>query len=132
MLMASHHHLTVLSVQVVVFLHAVSFFIATFFLPLYYQLLGSNAIMAGIRTLPFSLGSSLTSIIGGVSVAKTGRYKEIIVASFVLYTVGMGTMILLDDTSSVAEQTVTTLVASLGVGRTSWTYSGACGGITAE
>lgn len=73
--------------------------------------------MAGIRTLPFSVGGSLTSTLGGVLLAKTGRYKEIIITSFFLFALGLGTMTLLDDQSSVAEQSLTTLVASLGCGR---------------
>lgn len=82
--------------------------------------------MAGVRTLPFSLGGSITSVVGGVTVAKTGRYKEIIIAGFAVFTIGMGTMILLDDQSSIAEQVLTTLVASIGCGRaSSFSCSGA-------
>lgn len=104
----------------IVFFQGISFFSLSYFLPLYYQILGSDATMAGVRTLPFSLGSSITSMAGGLIVAKTGRYKELIALSLAIYALGLGTMILLDERSSIAEQVLTTLVAALGCGRVSF------------
>jgi hypothetical protein len=77
--------------------------------------------MAGVRTMPYSVGAAVVSVAGGYIISYTGRYKEIMVASFAIFTLGQGLMILLDSRSSIAEQVMTTLVASIGIGSRSCT-----------
>lgn len=98
------------------FIHALAFFAGAYYLPLYYQVLGSSATMAGVRMLPYSLGSSLVSAMGGVIVTRWGRYRPIIWGSWVIITLGFGLMIMLDNNSTTAEQEVYPLVAAIGVG----------------
>ena len=50
--------------------------------------------------LTFSLGTALIAIFSGLVVSKTGRYRPIIWVAYVLMTLGMGLMIMLDYTSS--------------------------------
>jgi hypothetical protein len=87
----------------------------------YNAVLGSSPIMAGVRTMPYSVGAAVVSVAGGYIISYTGRYKEIMVASFAIFTLGQGLMILLDSRSSIAEQVMTTLVASIGIGSRSCT-----------
>jgi hypothetical protein len=80
--------------------------------------MGADAIMAGVKTLPYSLGSSLTSVVSGFVVARLGDYRQVIwvgwvaicghsrrelrsdsAAYQVLSVLGWGLMTLLDDTS---------------------------------
>jgi hypothetical protein len=80
------------------------------------SVLGSSATGAGIKTLPFVLGSSSVSIISGFLVSKMGRNGPAIWFGSALFTVGTGLMIMLDSTSSIAEQELFPLVAAIGAG----------------
>jgi hypothetical protein len=50
---------------------------------LYTQVLGASATMAGVRMLPYSLGASVTSALGGGIIARTGSYRPLMIISFV-------------------------------------------------
>ncbi|ESK84655.1 membrane transporter [Moniliophthora roreri MCA 2997] len=93
-----------------------AFMMTAYFLPTYFQILGSSAIMSGIEMLPFSLVSSIMALISGLIVAKTGEYRTVIWAGFVVMTLGFGLMIQLDDLSSRAEKELYPFVAALGLG----------------
>ncbi|KIK90429.1 hypothetical protein PAXRUDRAFT_681387 [Paxillus rubicundulus Ve08.2h10] len=103
-------------ILVTAFLHAIVFFAATYYLPLYYQVLGSSATSAGARMLPFTIGTSLASIISGIALSKSGNYRVIIWISYGVMTLGIGLMITLDYTSSDAEKEIFPLIAALGIG----------------
>ncbi|KAF9053859.1 MFS general substrate transporter [Hymenopellis radicata] len=98
------------------FLHALSFFVGAYYLPVYFQILGSSATGAGVQMLPYSLGSSLTSATGGILVTRTGRYRPIIWVSWVIFCVGYGLMSMLDSHSPRWEKVVFPLIGSLGLG----------------
>ncbi|KAK0451021.1 MFS amino acid permease [Armillaria borealis] len=93
------------------FLHALSFF-----LPVYFQILGSSATGAGVRMLPFSLGSSLTSATMGYVVSRTGEYRLVIWISWAVFTLGYGLMIMLDSYSNTAEKVLYPFIAAVGLG----------------
>ncbi|KAJ8087292.1 hypothetical protein PM082_006122 [Marasmius tenuissimus] len=97
-------------------IHMFVFLMVTYFMPAYFQALGSSAVGSGIKMLPFSLVASAVSFTSGQVVAKTGRYRPVMWAGFVLMTLGFGLMIQLDDTSSKAEQGLYIFVAALGAG----------------
>ncbi|KIJ16698.1 hypothetical protein PAXINDRAFT_112681 [Paxillus involutus ATCC 200175] len=106
-------------ILITVFLHAIVFFAATYYLPLYYQVLGASATGAGVRTIPFQLGAAIISIVSGLVLSKSGKYRVIMWTSYVLMTLGMGLMITLDYTSSeyvLHFQNIFPLIASLGIG----------------
>ncbi|KAF8838015.1 MFS general substrate transporter [Paxillus ammoniavirescens] len=103
-------------ILITAFLHAIAFFAATYYIPLYYQVLGSSATGAGVRTLPFSVGTSIASIVSGIALSKGGKYRVIIWTSYVVMTLGMGLMITLDSTSTDAEKEIFPLITALGVG----------------
>ncbi|TFK42410.1 MFS amino acid permease [Crucibulum laeve] len=98
------------------FFHAVAFFSGSFYLPLYFQVLGASATRAGIEMLPYSLGCSVMSIVSGNLVARTGEYRTLMWAAFAVYTVGTGLMIMLDAFSSMAVKVIYPLIAAIGLG----------------
>ncbi|KAH7913996.1 major facilitator superfamily domain-containing protein [Hygrophoropsis aurantiaca] len=98
------------------FLHAIVFFGGSYYLPLYYQVLGASATGAGIRMIPYSFGTAIMSVASGIIVSRTGSYRPVMWAAWGVMTVGWGLMIMLDNTSSVAVQEVYPLIATLGIG----------------
>ncbi|KAH7889336.1 major facilitator superfamily domain-containing protein [Phlebopus sp. FC_14] len=98
------------------FLHAVVFFGASYYLPLYYQVLGASATGAGIRMIPFSLGTAIVSVIAGLIVSRTGSYRPIVWVAYSIMTLGMGLMIQLDYNSNNAEKELYPFVSTLGIG----------------
>jgi MFS family permease len=63
----------------------------TFYLVLYYQAVqGANALMAGLLSLPYSLGSALISTLASQYVQHTQRYREVIICGLGLSTLGFG------------------------------------------
>ncbi|KAF8121969.1 MFS general substrate transporter [Boletus edulis] len=103
-------------ILVTVFLHAVVFFGASYYLPLFYQVLGASATEAGVKMLTFSLGSALVAVVSGLVLSKIGKYRLIMWVAYAVMTLGVGLMIMLDYTSSLAEQEIFPLIAALGIG----------------
>jgi len=82
------------------FLHAIVFFAGSYYLPLFYQVLGASATSSGIRMLPYSLGCSVTSAITGIIVTRTGSYRPIMWFGWTVMTLGWGIMTMLDNTTN--------------------------------
>lgn len=99
-----------------VFLHALAFFGGAYYLPVYFQVLGASATMAGVRMLPYSLGAAFVSAVSGQVVTKTGRWRPVMWFSWTIIVLGYGLMIQLDDQSNNAERVLYLLVAALGIG----------------
>ncbi|KAH7929620.1 MFS general substrate transporter [Leucogyrophana mollusca] len=98
------------------FLAAVVFFGGAYYLPLYYQVLGASATGAGIRTIPYSLGTAIMAIVSGIIVSRTGSYRAVISIAWAVVAIGSGLMIMLDNTSSTAVQEIYPLISTLGIG----------------
>ncbi|KAH0826959.1 MFS general substrate transporter [Lanmaoa asiatica] len=98
------------------FLQNSVFLPAMFYLPMFYQVLGSSATGAGVRMLPYTFVSSAFTGISGFLVSKMGRNRPGIWFGSTLFTIGTGLMIMLDYTSSIAEQELFPLVAAIGIG----------------
>lgn len=77
-----------------------AFFAGAYYLPLYYQVLGSSATGAGVRMLPFSLGGALFSALSGVFTTKTGEWRRVMWGAWMVFIIGFGLMTTLSDTSS--------------------------------
>ncbi|TFK59104.1 MFS general substrate transporter [Pluteus cervinus] len=103
-------------ILVTVFLHALAFFAGAYYLPVYFQALGSSATGAGVRMLPFSLGLALMSAVSGIITSRTGEYRMVMWFGFAVFTLGMGLMTMLDITSTVAMKVLYPLVAAIGIG----------------
>jgi MFS family permease len=89
------------------------------FLPLYFLIVqGVSYTQSGYQLLPFMFGLILASISSGQIVARTGRYKPVILVGLVLLIIGMGLMTQLRaDTPSITLASWM-FVAGLGVGPT--------------
>lgn len=79
---------TTAAILVATFLHSFTFFAASYYVPLYFQILGSDATMAGVRQMPLSVGSAITAIISGLVVSKTGKYRPVMWFSWTVMTLG--------------------------------------------
>ncbi|OSX65017.1 hypothetical protein POSPLADRAFT_1167168 [Postia placenta MAD-698-R-SB12] len=99
-----------------VFLHAIAFFSGTFYLPVYYQVLGASATLSGVKMLPFSLGSAMLSVVSGQVVARTGQWRPVMWVAWAVFTLGMGLMIMLKESSSTAVKEILPLICALGLG----------------
>ena len=98
------------------FLHAITFFGASYYLPTYYQVLGASPTSAGIRMIPFSFGGALFSTFYGFLVSKTGQYRPVMWFCWAIMILGWGLMYTLDYNSSTAKKEVYPLIAAIGVG----------------
>lgn len=99
------------------FFQTMSFNAGTFYLALYYQAVrGSSAVTAGIQLLPYTLGSSLVSLVGLYISEKTKAHNTVIRVGLGLMATGFGLMILLDERSNIIMQALIPLVAGIGVG----------------
>ncbi|TDL18128.1 MFS general substrate transporter [Rickenella mellea] len=100
----------------IVFIHAVTFFCASFYIPVYFQSLGSSATHAAIQQMPFALVASALAVISGGIVSKTGQYRPVMWWGCTVMTLGYGLMIMLDEKSTRAQQEITILIPALGIG----------------
>ncbi|CAL1704737.1 unnamed protein product [Somion occarium] len=98
------------------FFHALAFFAGAYYLPVYFQVLGSSATGAGVKMLPYSLGAAAFSAISGQIVTRTGRWRPTMWFAWVIIVLGYGLMIQLDENSNTAEKVLYLLIAALGVG----------------
>lgn len=99
-----------------VFIHAFAFISGSYYLPLYFQVLGATPVDSGVKLIPFSLGSAIVSVAAGFLVTKLGRYRRIISGSFGLMAVGFALLATLDNNSSIANQEGFLIVCALGIG----------------
>ena len=70
-------------------------FMATFYVPIFFQVHGSSTTAAGIRLLPQSVGTSISSLTCGYVMKRTGKYKRlglVVLACSVLGFAGLSTM----------------------------------------
>jgi len=107
---------TTACILIAVYCQSWGFITMSYYGPLYFQILGSSSIMSGIRMFPFSLGSSVVSIMTGFIISRTKKYRAIIIASYFFSAVGYALIASLDDRSSVAQQEIYLLVAGFGCG----------------
>ncbi|KAH8927770.1 MFS general substrate transporter [Atractiella rhizophila] len=107
---------TTIAVLISVFIHSLVYFAVSYYLPLYYQILGSSATTSALEQIPYTVGSSLVSAAAGIIISKMGDYRWVSWVSWVIQTVGVGTMVLLDSTSSRFEKEFYPFIAGFGVG----------------
>ncbi|KAI0067168.1 MFS general substrate transporter [Artomyces pyxidatus] len=98
------------------FFHSFCVLTGAYYLPLYYQVLGASATKAGLKMIPYSLGSSIMGALVGLTVAPLGDYRPAVWGSYFVMGLGYGLMIMLDDKSSLAVQEIFPLIAGVGLG----------------
>ncbi|KAJ2723493.1 hypothetical protein GGI07_002618 [Coemansia sp. Benny D115] len=77
---------------------------------------GASAISAGIHLLPFTVGTIVTSIVGGLVMSKTGRYRRIIISGAFLLALGNSLLYLFDQRLSMKVQATVLVLCGLGAG----------------
>ncbi|KAK7550655.1 MFS transporter [Phyllosticta citricarpa] len=79
-----------------------SFFIMTYYLPIWFQAIkGASAVKSGIMNLPMILSLVVLSMLAGISITLIGYYVPFMIASSILMGIGAGLLSTFDvDTSS--------------------------------
>lgn len=99
------------------FCQAFIFIAGSFFLPLYFQtVLMATPILSGVYTLPQVLSLSISSVLVGGFIRKTGRYKEVIVLGMGLAALGFGLFIDFKPYASWPRIIIFQLIAGTGLG----------------
>jgi EmrB/QacA subfamily drug resistance transporter len=110
---------TYTSSMISTFFASFAFFGAIIFLPRWFQIVhGFSPTNSGLAALPLMAGLILSSIGSGLIVARTGRYKWLLVGAIVLMGVSTGLMTQLTATTSLEIVWFWMFLAGLGVGPT--------------
>jgi len=73
-----------------IFLAAMGFFAVVVFLPRWYQVVGgTSATESGYQILPLLGGLIISAVVSGQLVARTGRYKALIIVALLVFAVGL-------------------------------------------
>jgi EmrB/QacA subfamily drug resistance transporter len=95
------------------------FFGAIIFLPRWFQFVaGSSATESGYQTLPLLAGLIISSIVAGLIVSRTGRYKIVILTGLGLMTIGIFLMTGLHADTELPVLWVWMFITGLGIGPT--------------
>jgi len=103
--------------QAAMFLMSFAFFIAVIFMPRYYQAVrGISATASGYMLWPLLVGLMGTSIGAGLVIARTGKYKLLLVGAMVTMTVGIFLMTQLTATTGDYPLWIWLFVLGIGIG----------------
>ena len=80
------------------------------------QVFGVNASTAGLMLLPMVVAVSVSSIVAGQLVSKTGRYKNFILAGFIISTIGAFALTSLQADSPYIQEAVIMAIIGIGFG----------------
>ncbi|KAH7057433.1 putative MFS drug transporter [Macrophomina phaseolina] len=105
--------------SVTMFVNGWNFVTQVYYIPTFYQLVyGYSATKAGALLLPITLTQTVSSTLSGLMVTWTGRYRENILAGWVLWAIGLGLFSTLDASSGLGKQIGYAVLTGLGVGNT--------------
>jgi EmrB/QacA subfamily drug resistance transporter len=105
--------------MVATFFAAFAFFGAIIFLPRWFQIVQNfSPTNSGLAALPLVVGLIGSSIGSGLAVARTGRYKWLLVGAIVLLAIGMALMSQLRADTPIPVVWLWMFIAGLGVGPT--------------
>ncbi len=103
--------------MVLTFFLGLALFGAMTFLPLYQQTVqGASPTVSGLLFTPLMVGSALTSVVSGLAVTKTGRYKIFPIAGGVVMAVGMFLLSRLGVSTTRMQTSIDYVVVGLGMG----------------
>ncbi len=110
--------------MVAVFLLAVGFFGAVVFLPLWFQTVqGSSPTESGYQVLPLLVGLIASSVISGLLVSRTGRYKLILLVAVATLGVGLALLTQLRADTPLPVLWVWMFITGVGIGPTLSVYT---------
>ena len=117
--LALFRNITFAASALATFFASVGFFAAVIFLPRYFQaVLGESATSSGYATLPLLVGVIFSSVAAGQVVARTGRYKVLILGAISVLALGSFLMTHLAADTDPWLLRAWMLIAGLGVGPT--------------
>jgi hypothetical protein len=104
-------------ILLVCFCHGFVFIAGTYYLPFYFQtVLLASPVMSGVYVLPMVLSLAITSAATGVTMKKTGRFRELIVGGMFMMLLGFGLFIDLKPYASWPRIIIFQLIAGFGIG----------------
>lgn len=90
---------------------------ALYFLPLYFEAVqGYSPILSGIALFPATFTLAPMSMVAGIIISKRGEYRWITWIGWVVSTIGLGVMVLLDVHTSAVEWFFLTIFMGIGQG----------------
>ncbi|PWN39531.1 MFS general substrate transporter [Ceraceosorus guamensis] len=90
-----------------------------YFIPQFYQLAyGYTPTVAGALILPLTVVQTVASTLSGLLITWTGRYREILLLGWAMWSIGLGLFSTLDESSNLGKQIGFGLLAGVGVGAT--------------
>ncbi|CAE6410666.1 unnamed protein product [Rhizoctonia solani] len=93
--------------------------VQVFYLPTFYQTVyGYSAVKSGAMILPIVLVQTAISTLSGIIITLTGRYRELILSGWAIWTIGLGLITTFNANTSLAKQIGYSLIVGLGVGQT--------------
>ncbi|KAH8818580.1 MFS general substrate transporter, partial [Flagelloscypha sp. PMI_526] len=96
--------------------------VQVFLLPTFYQLAYRySPVKSGAMVLPITVTQTITSSLTGFYISHTGRYRELIVAGWALWAIGLGLMTTLPleaNSTVLSKQVGYSLIVGMGVGQT--------------
>ncbi|KAI8163271.1 Efflux pump dotC [Colletotrichum sp. SAR 10_70] len=96
-----------------------NFVVQVYYIPTFYQLVYNyGATRSGVMLLPITLVQTASSTLSGLIVHRVGRYRECILFGWLCWSVGLGLMSTLDETSGLGKQIGYSLLIGVGVGNT--------------
>ncbi len=111
---------TFVSSMLATFMVSFGFFGAIIFLPRWFQVVrGDSATVSGYEVFPLLFGLIFSSIVGGIIVSRTGRYKTLVIGAVAVMVVGLVLMQLTLKTDvSIPQLWLAMFVTGLGIGPT--------------
>ncbi|KAI0686663.1 major facilitator superfamily domain-containing protein [Cerioporus squamosus] len=97
-------------------IHGLAVFAGSYYIPVYFQILGDSAADAGVRTIGYSVVSSITGSVAGLVTTTREGYRPVLWLSWGVAAVGYGLMIMLDYRTPLGLQILYIMVAGAGVG----------------
>lgn len=82
------------------------------------QVFGASPTESGLMLLPMVLGLMVTSISTGQIVAKTGKYKAILIVGFIIGTLALGSLLTLSPSSTFLQEGIIMVFVGIGLGAT--------------
>ncbi|KAJ5093510.1 hypothetical protein N7456_009371 [Penicillium angulare] len=102
---------------ILTFLHGIEMTWLSYFLPVYFQvLLEASPLKSGVDLLAIVIPLMPAGIVGGLVIAKFGRYKPTMVAGYALLSIGAGCLTILDANSSTGVWVVFQVICGVGGG----------------
>ena len=98
-------------------LHGIIVWCLLFYLPLYYEAVkGESPLISGVSLFPQTFTVAPASVVAGIAITKTGRYRWALWIGWALTVLGCGLLYLLDANTSVPAWIFLNLVSGVGLG----------------